>query len=78
MKNIATVGLSRDPTKDSYEVAAYLKGLGYNIIPINPTASEIMGLKSYPSLLELPDDVKRNLDVVDVFRRSEDIPGVAD
>jgi hypothetical protein len=78
MKNIAIVGLSKDPTKDSYEVGAYLKALGYNIIPINPTATEIMGLKSYPSLLELPEDVKRNLDVVDVFRRSEDVPGVAD
>ena len=78
MKNIAVVGMSKDPSKDSYGVAAYLKDVGYNIIPINPTAPEIMGLKSYPSLLDLPEEVKRTLDIVDVFRKSEDIPAVAD
>ncbi len=77
MKNIAVVGMSRDSSKDSYEVAAYLKSQGYNIIPINPTAPEIMGLESYPSLLDLPENVKRDLDIVDVFRRSEDIPPLA-
>lgn len=50
-KVIAIVGLSKDPNKDSYSVAEYLKSRGYRIIPVNPTASEILGEKAYPSRL---------------------------
>ena len=78
MKTIAVVGLSKDPSKESHSVSMYLKEHGYEIIPINPTADEIMGLKSYPSLLSIPDDVKNRIDVVDVFRRAEDIPPIID
>jgi len=75
-KVIAVVGLSKDPAKPSHEVASYLHANGFKIIPINPTADFVLGEKSYDSLLDLPNDIKRELDVVDIFRRSEDVPMV--
>jgi len=75
-KVIAVVGLSKDPSRPSHNVASYLRANGFKIIPINPTVDFILGEKSYHSLLDLPDDIKRELDVVDIFRRSEDIPDV--
>jgi hypothetical protein len=71
---IATVGLSSNPTKDSYEVAAYLKRQGYHVIPVNPTATEILGEKVYPDLLSIPEKV----DVVQVFRPSNDVPPIVE
>ena len=52
-RNVAVVGLSRDPKKDGYGVADYLKSKGYKIIPINPFADEILGERCYKSLLDL-------------------------
>jgi len=75
-KVIAVVGLSKDPAKPSYQVASYLRTKGFRIIPVNPTADSILGEKSYKSLMDLPDDIKRQLDVVDIFRRTEDVPVV--
>ena len=75
-KVIAVVGLSKDPAKPSYQVASYLRTKGFRIIPVNPTADSILGEKSYKSLIDLPDDIKRQLDVVDIFRRTEDVPVV--
>jgi len=71
---IASVGLSSNPDKPSYGVVSYLRGQGYKIIPVNPTATEIMGEKTYPSLLDIPDSV----DVVQVFRKPEDVPPVVE
>ena len=68
---VAVVGLSRNPSKDSYEVADYLQKAGYVIVPINPVAEEILGEKSYGSLLELPDKLKRSVEIVVLFRPSE-------
>ena len=76
-RTIAVVGASKSPEKEAYTVPMYLKGQGYRIIPVNPTATEIMGEKAYPSLLELPDEVARAVDVVEVFRPSEELPQVA-
>jgi predicted CoA-binding protein len=73
-KTVASVGVSSNPTKDSYGVVEYLKGQGYRIIPVNPTASEIMGEKSYPDLASVPEKI----DVVQIFRRPEDVPPVVD
>lgn len=78
MKTIAVVGLSKDPSKESHSVSMYMKEHGYEIIPVNPTTGDIMGLRSYPSLLAIPDDVKKRIDVVDVFRRAEDVPPIVD
>ena len=73
-ETIAVVGLSRDPAKDSHSVAAYLQSQGYRIIPVNPHAQEILGEKCYPDLLSIPVPV----DVVDIFRPSEDVPPIVD
>ncbi len=70
---IAVVGLSREPNKDSYRVAAYLKKHAYRIIPVNPFADEVLGEKSYKSLLEIPSEIQKEIDVVDVFRRAEEV-----
>jgi len=61
--------MSDNPEKPSNRVPAYLMKQGYKIIPVNPTKNEIMGLKSYKSLLEVEDEI----DVVDVFRRPEQV-----
>ncbi len=73
-KTIASVGLSSNPEKESYRIASYLKAQGYRIIPVNPTASEIMGETSYPDLQSVPEKI----DVVQVFRKPEDVPPVVD
>ncbi len=78
LKTVAVVGLSKDPSKPSHDVAAYLKSHGYRIIPVNPTVDEVLGEKSYKSLLEIPDQLSRQIDVVDIFRRSEDVPPIVD
>ena len=75
-RNIAVVGLSPNPERPSHEVASYLKSKGYRIIPVNPTVTEVMGEKSYPSVDEIPGDIQ--VDVVDVFRRPEDVVPVAE
>jgi uncharacterized protein len=73
-KTIAVVGLSSKPHRASYGVTAYLQSAGYKIIPVNPNESEVLGQKSYACLEDIPEPV----DIVDVFRRSEDVPPVAD
>ncbi len=70
-KVIAVVGLSKNPDKDSHRVASYLQKNGYRIIPVNPTVDEVLGEKSYKSLLDLPMELQKTIDMVDVFRRSE-------
>ncbi|MFQ6129515.1 MAG: CoA-binding protein [Candidatus Hadarchaeaceae archaeon] len=75
-KTVAVVGLSKDSTKDSHKVAAYLKDHGYHIIPVNPFADEILGEKCYPGLLNIPEELQRTIEVVDIFRPSEDIPPI--
>lgn len=73
-RTVAVVGLSRDPSKDSYRVASYLKGAGYHVIPVNPSATNIMGEKTYKNLLEIP--VK--IDLVDIFRPSDEVPKIVE
>jgi uncharacterized protein len=73
-KTIASVGLSSNPNKESYRIGSYLKAQGYRVIPVNPTASEIMGETSYPDLLSVPEKI----DVVQIFRKPEDVPPVVE
>jgi uncharacterized protein len=73
-KNIAVVGLSSSPLRPSYGVSAYLQSHGYKIIPVNPEIKGALGEKAYPSLSE----VQEKIDIVDIFRRSEFVPGVVD
>jgi predicted CoA-binding protein len=77
-KTIAVVGLSANASKPSYSVAAYLKSHGCRIIPINPNETQVLGEKSYRSLLDMPEVLKRQVEVVDIFRRPEDVPPVVE
>jgi len=72
------VGLSSDQDKPSHRVAAYMKAHGYHIIPVNPIVSEVLGEKSYKSLIDLPPEVQKTLEIVDIFRRPEDVPPVVE
>ncbi len=74
---IAVVGASKNPGKEAFTVPEYLRERGYTIIPINPTTDTVNGLKSYPSLAELPEELAEKVEVVDVFRPSEELPQVA-
>jgi len=67
-KTIAVVGLSGDPSRASNSVSRYMQANGYRIIPINPNETDVLGEKSYARL----EDVKESIDLVDIFRRSED------
>jgi uncharacterized protein len=72
-RTIAVVGLSSDPMRPSYGIARALQSYGYRVIPVNPKESEVLGEKSYASLRDIPDVV----DLVNVFRRPEQTPAVA-
>jgi uncharacterized protein len=74
LKNIAVVGVSKNKEKPSHQVPKYLIEHGYNVIPVNPTLTEVLGRKAYPSVA----DIREKVDIVDVFRKSEDIPAVVD
>lgn len=73
-KRIAIVGLSDNPDRDSNRVAQYLISKGYNVIPVNPAKEEILGMKSYPDLKSIPEKI----DIVDVFRNIEVVPGIVE
>ena len=77
-KTIAVVGLSREPDKDSHRVSAYLKKHGFRIIPVNPFVDEVLGEKSYKSLIGIPPEIQKNIDVVDIFRPSKDVPPIVE
>jgi predicted CoA-binding protein len=71
---VAVVGLSPKPERPSFQVAQYLKKHGYRIVPVNPGQKEILGEKCYPSLKDIPFPIE----VVDIFRNVEAIPGIVD
>jgi uncharacterized protein len=73
-KTIAIVGLSSRRLRPSYGVAEYLKSAGYRIVPVNPNETEVLGEKSYARL----DDIPERVDIVDIFRRSEFVPEIAE
>tara|TARA_B100000029_G_scaffold230656_1_gene228171 strand:- start:91923 stop:92339 length:417 start_codon:yes stop_codon:yes gene_type:complete len=69
--NIAVIGLSKNELRDSYQVSAYMRNVGYNIIPINPTIDSVMGEKSHSNLKSIPENILKNIELVNVFRKSE-------
>jgi len=77
-KTIAVVGLSKDSEKDSHKVSAYLKQHGYHIIPVNPFADEVLGEKSYKSLLDIPLEIQKTIDIVNIFRKAQDVPPIVE
>ncbi len=74
MRTIAVVGCSPRGFQTSHRIAQYLQNAGLRIVPVNPNQTEILGEPCYPSLLAIPEDIE--IDVVDVFRRSEHTAGV--
>src|SRR5258708_5449288 len=73
-RTIAVVGLSAQWFRPSFFAAKYLQEHGYRVIPVNPAYPEILGEKSYSSLLDVPEPI----DVVDVFRKPQDVPPIAE
>ena len=73
-KTVAVVGISEKENRDSHRVAKYLKDHGYKIIPVNPKLQEVLGEPCYPDLKAVPD----HIDVVDIFRSTDAIPGIVD
>jgi uncharacterized protein len=73
-KTIAIVGVSSNPQKPSYPIMRQLQQAGYKVIPVNPRETEVLGERAYPSLIDVPE----RIDIVDVFRRPEDTPSIAD
>jgi uncharacterized protein len=73
-KTIAVVGLSSNPSRASFEVTEYMQGAGYKIIPVNPNETEVLGEKSYARLEDVPEEIE----IVNVFRRAEDVPPVVE
>lgn len=75
-RTIAVVGCSPNPARPSHDIASYLQSQGYRVVPVNPGHREILGERCYPSLSAVPSDLI--LDIVDVFRRSEHVAGIAE
>jgi len=75
-KTIAVVGLSSKRNRPSFGVARFLQSAGYRIIPVNPNETEVHGEKAYAGLDEIPKDIR--VDIVDIFRRSEEVPEVVE
>ncbi len=73
MRTVAVVGLSSNPLRGSHFVGVYLQRHGYRVVPVNPNEREVLGVRAYPSLTDVPVPV----DVVDVFRAPAAVPGVA-
>ena len=73
-KTIAVVGLSSNPMRPSFGVTESMQGAGYRIIPVNPNETEVLGEKSYARL----EDVPEKIDIVDVFRRAEEVAEVVE
>ncbi|HXM66891.1 MAG TPA: CoA-binding protein [Candidatus Acidoferrum sp.] len=71
---IAVVGLSDNPMRPSYGVAAYMQSQGYRIVPVNPQLESCLGEKAYPTLLEVPEKI----DIVNIFRRPEFVEEIVD
>jgi predicted CoA-binding protein len=80
-KTIAVVGLSPQWHRPSFFAAKYMQSHGYRIVPVNPSATEILGERAYPSVTAAAQALAsqgRRIDLVDCFRRSEEIPPIAD
>jgi len=73
-RTIAVVGLSSNPMRPSFGVTEYMQGMGYRIIPVNPNEREVLGEKGYARL----EDVPEKIDIVNVFRRAEEVPPVVE
>jgi len=77
-KHIAVVGLSEKRDRPSHNVTKYLIHAGYTIYPVNPNLDKVFGITCYPSLLDIPDEQRKNIEIVDIFRKPEHVEGIVD
>ena len=75
-KTVAVVGISPKEDRPSYRVASYLQSKGYRIIPVRPDGDTILGETIYPQIMEIPKEIE--IDVVDIFRKSEEVPPIVE
>lgn len=75
-RTVAVVGCSPNPLRPSHSIAQYLKEAGYRVVPVNPGHRSLLGETCYPSLAAIPPEIR--IDIVDVFRRSEEVPPIAE
>jgi len=73
IKVIAVIGASPKPERDSYHIVNYFISKGFMVIPVNPNYEEVAGQKCYPSLMSIPAEIARTIDMVDIFRRSSEV-----
>jgi uncharacterized protein len=72
-RTVAVVGLSNEVERDSFRVSAYLQNHGYKIIPVNPFVDQVLGEKSYKSLLDIPPETQKTIEIVNIFRKPQDV-----
>ena len=77
-RTIAVVGLSKDPEKISHEVSVYMQQHDYSIVPVNPFVDYVLGEKCYKSLLNIPVEIQRNIDIINIFRKAGDVPPIVE
>ncbi|UZJ40413.1 CoA-binding protein [Prosthecochloris sp. SCSIO W1101] len=76
--HVAVIGVSEKREKPSRSVAKYLIHAGYTIYPVNPNLNSVFGITCYPSLLEIPAEKRNLIEIVDIFRKSEDVEPIVD
>jgi predicted CoA-binding protein len=76
--HIAVIGISGNAQRASNSVAQYMKHQGYFIYPVNPNLEEVFGLQCYPSLTSMPPEMSEKIEIVNIFRKSDDVPPVVD
>lgn len=77
-KVVAVIGCSRNPGKPAHDVPEHLQSHGYKIIPINPLAEEILGERCYKNVNDIPVEVQKQIDIIDIFRPSDEMPKIID
>jgi uncharacterized protein len=77
-RHIAIIGISDRPERASNSVARYMMQQGFTIYPVNPNLDEVLGLHCYPSLESMPQEVKNNIEIVNIFRKSAEVPPIID
>ncbi|MCG8342493.1 MAG: CoA-binding protein [Chlorobiales bacterium] len=77
-KHVAVVGVSEKRERPSHSVTKYLIHAGYTIYPVNPNLDSIFGITCYPSLPDIPSDAKSKIEIVDIFRKPEDVGPIVD
>ena len=77
-KHVAIVGLSDKPDRPSHAVARYLMHAGFTVYPVNPSVSSVLGLECWPSLSAIPAEKRELIEIVDIFRKPQDVPAIVD